>query len=199
VSQELTFETLDNRFDPREGYIVRLKNEFAGLGGDVRYAKSSIGGSYYYPIMEDWTVSLRGETGGIVGLGQDTRISDRFFIGGRNLRGFEFAGVGPRDVRSDDSLGGKYFYTGTLELAFPLITPEELNIRGRVFTDIGTAWGLDKTTVDVRDETSPRISVGAGITWQSPFGPIVVDLGIAVVKEDFDKTELVNVSFGTQF
>ena len=199
VSQELTFSTVDNRFDPRDGTLLRLRNEFSGLGGDVRFAKSSVRGAYYYPVTDNWTLSVRGETGGIVGLGQNTRISDRYFIGGRNLRGFAFAGVGPRDVAANDSLGGNYFYTGTLEVAFPLISPDSLNIRGRVFTDIGAAWGLDKTTATVQDESSPRVSAGVGITWQSPFGPIVIDLGLAILKEDFDETELVNFNFGTQF
>jgi outer membrane protein insertion porin family len=96
-------------------------------------------------------------------------------------------------------LGGKYFYTGTLELGFPLGLPEEFDIRGRIFTDICSAWGLDKTDVGVADESGPRISVGTGVSWQSPFGPIIIDLGFAVIDESFDKTEMLNFSFGTQF
>jgi outer membrane protein insertion porin family len=199
ISHELRYDTRDSRFDPHEGMVLRLRNELAGLGGDVFYIKSSVGGEYHYPLAEDWTISVDGEVGNIIGLGQDTRISDRHFIGGGNCRGFEFAGVGPRDRPTEDPLGGKNFYTGTLEMGFPLGLPEEYDIRGRIFTDICSSWDLDQTNANVLDEATPRVSVGAGISWQSPFGPIILDLGFAVVDEPFDKTELVNFSFGTQF
>ncbi len=199
ISHELKYDTRDNRFAPHEGMALRLRNEIAGLGGDVFYIKSSVGGEYHYPVAEDWTVSVDAEVGNIVGLGQDTRISDRHFVGGGNCRGFEFAGVGPRDRLTDDALGGKNFYTGSLEMGFPLGLPEEYDIRGRIFTDFCSAWDLDKTNANVLDQASPRVSVGAGVSWQSPFGPIILDLGFAVMDEAFDKNELINFSFGTQF
>ena len=98
-----------------------------------------------------------------------------------------------------DSLGGKHFYTTTLELSFPVGLPPELNFRGRLFSDVGAAWGIDGSDADVDDSSSPRMSVGTGFSWISPFGPVVVDLGWAIVKEDFDNTQLVNFSFGTRF
>ena len=199
ISHELLWDTRDNRFDPREGLVLRLRNEVAGLGGDVFFLKTSVGGEYPYPVAEDLTISGDAEVGNIFGLGQDTRVSDRYFIGGSNCRGFEFAGVGPRDLPSDDVLGGNNFYTGTLELGFPLGFPEEFDIRGRIFTDICSAFGLDQTDVGVADESAPRISVGTGVSWQSPFGPIIIDLGFAVIDEGFDQNELLNFSFGTQF
>ncbi|MFQ5468435.1 MAG: BamA/TamA family outer membrane protein, partial [Kiloniellaceae bacterium] len=199
VGHELNYDTRDNRFDPHEGFVVRLRNDFAGLGGDVFFFKSSVGGAYYYPITESWTASTRGEIGNIFGLGQDTRITDRKFVGGRDCRGFQSSGIGPRDRVSDDPLGGKNFYTASLELGFPLGLPDEFDIRGRIFTDACAAWGLDSSLVDVQDESAPRVSVGGGISWNSPFGPIVVDLGLAVIKEDFDQTEVLNFNFGTQF
>ncbi len=150
-------------------------------------------------IADNWTISTDATIGHILGLGEDTRISDRFFVGGSNCRGFEFAGVGPRDVPSGDALGGKNFYYGTLELSFPLGFPAEFDIRGRFFTDICSAWDLDRSNANVRDESSPRVSVGTGVSWNSPFGPILIDLGYAVIEESFDKTEVLNFSFGTQF
>jgi len=201
VGHELNYDTRDNRFRPHEGYVLRLRNDLAGLGGDVFFFKSSVGGAYYYPISEKWTASTRGEIGNIFGLGDDTRISDRKFVGGRDCRGFQSSGVGPRDRISDDPLGGKNFYTGSLELDFPLGLPDQFDIRGRIFTDACAAWSLDTSNslVDVQDKSSPRVSVGTGISWNSPFGPIVVDLGLAVIKEDFDQTEVLNFNFGTQF
>ncbi len=199
VSQELIWDTRDNRFDPRRGTALRMRTEVAGVGGDVHFFKPSVEGEYHYPIEEEWTASVDAELGTIVGIGEDTRISDRHFVGAGNCRGFEFAGVGPRDRVSNDALGGKHFYTGTVELGFPLGLPEEFQVRGRVFTDVCSAWDLDKTSATVQDQASPRVSTGAGISWDSPFGPIRLDLGFAVIKEDFDETELLSFNFGTQF
>ncbi len=199
VGHELVYDRRDSRFDPREGYVVRLRNDVAGLGGDVHYLRSRLGAGYYFPIAEDWTISARGEIGNIFGLGEDTRISDRFFAGGNTCRGFKFAGVGPRDRVTEDPLGGKNTYNGTVEFSFPLGLPDEFAIRGRVFSDVCAAWDLDRVNVDTLDENTPRVSVGAGLTWKSPFGPIVIDLGFAVQDEAFDETELLNFSFGTQF
>ena len=199
LSQTLTYDTRDRRTGAREGALIGLNNEVAGLGGDVFFLKSILSAGYTIPFAENWTIGTRAKVGNIIGLNQDTRISDRFRIGGRNLRGFQFAGIGPRDRPTGDPLGAKQFYTGTLELGFPLGLPDELAIRGRIFADAGSAWGLDKTDADVQDEASLRASVGAGITWQSPLGPFVIDFGFALLKEPFDRTERLSISFGTQF
>jgi outer membrane protein insertion porin family len=135
------------------------------------------------------------------GIGEDTRVSDRFYLNSRKIRGFEFGGIGPRDANTGDSLGAKQYYVGSVQLAFPLGLPEEFDIRGRVFTDVGAAWGVDdlSTNVRVQDSSSPRVSIGGGFSWNSPLGPIEVDLGFPIVEEDFDQTELLSFSFGTSF
>jgi outer membrane protein insertion porin family len=201
VSNELTYDTRDSRFDPREGFISSLRTEFFGLGGDVTFVRATASAGYYYTVFEDYTLSVRGSGGTMTGIGEDTLISDRFFKGGGQPRGFEYGGIGPRDAATDDSLGGKNFYTGTVEASFPLDLPFDLDIRGRVFTDIGAAWAIDDNSipVDVQDSSAPRVTIGTGISWNSPFGPVVVDLGLALVKEDFDETEIFSFSFGTQF
>jgi outer membrane protein insertion porin family len=201
VAHELTYDTRDSRFDTHEGFVVRLSNQVAGLGGDVFFLKSQLGGNYYFPLAERWTFRLGADTGFIIGLGEDTRISDRFYIGGNTLRGFDFAGVGPRDLDSMDPIGGNQFWTGTAELSFPLGLPEEYDVRGRLFVDVGANWDFDGDVAGatIEDSDAPRVSVGTGVTWNSPFGPIVIDLGFAVVKEDFDETEVLNFSFGTSF
>ncbi len=200
VAQEISYDTRDSRFDPREGWVTRLSTQVAGLGGNVNFLKTSASGGYYYPLTEDFTLSFLGEVGNITGLNDDTRASDRFFLGGTAFRGFEFAGVGPRDAVTDDALGGKNFYTATTEISFPIGLPADLDVRGRVFGIIGSVWDLDNdTTAIVDDESSPRVSIGTGVTWNSPFGPVLVDIGIPVVKESFDKDELLSFSFGTRF
>lgn len=201
ISHDLSYDTRDSRFDAREGYIISMLNEFAGLGGDVRYLRNSGGGAYYQPLFGDVTASIRGEVGHIFGINQETLVSDRFFLGQDQIRGFEFAGVGPRDAVTDDALGGKNFYVGGVEMSFPIGLPDEFQIRGRLFTDVGAAWDVDSVPdgTIVEDSSSPRVSIGAGLSWVSPFGPIIVDLGFPIVKEDFDKEELFSFSFGTRF
>lgn len=199
IGNDFTYDTRDSQFDTREGEIVRLRTTVAGLGGDRNFFKATLGGGYYYTVADDWTFSTRGEVGQIIGLGEDTRIADRFFVGGSRPRGFEIGGISPRDRASDDALGANSFYSGTLELTFPLGLPEEFDIRGRLFTDVGASFGIDGSDAGVDDSSSPRVTIGTGVSWNSPFGPIVVDLGYAVIKEDFDETEILNFSFGTNF
>ena len=199
IGQTLRWDTRDARFDPRDGHVIRFNTTAAGIGGDVRFLRTTLGGAYYQPILEDVTGRISAEVGNIVGIDYDTKVSDRFFRGGSTLRGFNTSGIGPRDALTNDALGGKHYYSGTLELSFPVGLPEELNFRGRLFSDVGSLWGIDGDDTDVDDDSSPRMSVGTGFSWISPFGPIVIDVAVPVLEEDYDETELINFSFGTRF
>ena len=200
IGHTLTYDRHDDRFFPTEGYYLRASQEVAGLGGDVRYLRHSGEARYYFPITDQWIGSLSGNAGHIFGLDDDVRIQDRFFVGGANFRGFETAGVGPRDSITTDSLGGNTFVVGTAEVSFPLGLPSEFNIRGRFFSDFGTITSIDdKEPPAILDEASLRTTVGFGLTYVSPFGPIEIDLAVPVIDETFDKTELFRFSFGTRF
>ena len=200
IAQEISYDTRDSRFDPREGVLVSLSTQLAGLGGNVEFLKTTANAGYFIPVGDDLTLSFNGELGNIVGLGEDTRASDRFYLGGSSFRGFQFAGIGPRDAVTDDALGGKNYYTGTAEFSFPLGLPEEFDIRGRVFGIVGSLFDLDNDTAAIiDDESSPRVSIGTGVTWNSPFGPVLIDIGLPIVKEDFDEREILSFSFGTRF
>ncbi len=199
ITNITTYDGRDSVINPTEGFFTRLTNSVAGLGGDVRYFRTVADAGYYYSVFDGWIASVSGEGGVVWGLGQDVRLFDRFFVGGDNLRGFETAGVGPRDLRTDDSLGGEWFYTGTLQLAFPLPLPDELQFRGRIFADFGSAGGVATSDPDVVDTGTLRASVGLGVTWNSPFGPIGVDYGIPVLKESFDKTQSFRFNLGARF
>src|SRR3546814_18800465 len=111
----------------------------------------------------------------MAGIGEDTLISDRFFKGGGQPRGFEYGGIGPRDAKTGDAPGGKNFYTGTVELAFPLDLPFDLALRGRLFTDIGAAWAIDdhRIPVDVEDSSPPPVTVGTALPRHHPLPPVV--------------------------
>ena len=169
IAQEISYDSRDSRFDPREGVLVSLSTQLAGLGGNVEFLKTTANAGYFIPVGDDLTLSFNGELGNIVGLGEDTRASDRFYLGGNSFRGFQFAGIGPRDAVTDDALGGKNYYTGTAEFSFPLGLPDEFDIRGRVFGIVGSLFDLDnETAAIIDDESSPRVSIGTGVTWNSP-------------------------------
>ena len=199
VSHTISYDRRDNAINPTAGYFADFTTDAAGLGGSVTYLRNRIDGGYYYSVSDQWILSFLASGGHISGLGEDTRVGDRFFIGGDNIRGFETDGIGPRDTDTDDALGAELFYAGSIQLAFPLGLPTEFEIRGRVFTDFGSAWSLPNSGPDIADSSNIRASVGTGITWVSPFGPIGIDLGVPITKEDFDRTEIVRVNFGTRF
>ena len=199
VGQVLTYDTTNDRQDPSEGVLAKLDVEVAGLGGSERYVKPQISGVYYYPVATNWVASVGAKVGAIRGLGKDIRISDRYFIGQEEVRGFAIAGIGPRDGATGDALGANSFYAGSAELTFPLGLPKEFGVKGRVFADIGSAFDLDASGPTIQDESSPRVSAGVGVSWASPFGPVRVDMGFPLIKQSFDKKELFRFSFGTRF
>jgi outer membrane protein insertion porin family len=199
VGHTLGYDRLDSTVSPTSGYFVRMNNDVAGLGGDVFHVRNKLSGGKYFPLQDDWVLGLRA-TGGYIAAynGKNVRISDRFMVGGDDIRGFRTGGIGPRDS-TGDTLGGEWMYAGTAEVLFPLGLPPEFGVKGKMFTDLGSAGKIDPTSATVRDTGSLRASVGAGINWASPFGPIGIDFGVPVLKESFDKTELVRVNFGTKF
>jgi len=199
VEHGISYDTRDSRIEPTKGYYARLATNLSGLGGDVYSVKNILSGAYHWTPHEGFLLTVGGKAGYVVALSDDVLLSERFFVGGRDLRGFATGGVGPRDLSTDDSLGGEWMYTGTVELGFPLGLPSELGVSGRLFTDIGSAGEIATTRSGIGDTGSLRASLGFGVTWKSPFGPLGLDLGIPLMKESFDETEIVRVNFGTRF
>jgi outer membrane protein insertion porin family len=204
IGQELSYDTRDSRLEPTTGFVTRLSTDFAGLGGDVHFLRARISGTQYYEIYEKYVLSGTVEAGYIWGIDEDVRINDRFFLGGENLRGFEFAGLGPRDLTggADDALGGNRFTRGSIELSFPTPLPDDLGFKGHAFTDFGTLGDNDENPLTgevFKHDESLRLSVGAGMSWQSPFGPIRLDLAQAILRKRYDNTQFVHFSFGTRF
>ncbi len=201
VGHSLSYDRLDSIVTPTSGYYLRMNNDLAGLGGDTHHLRNRLSAAKYFPLPEDWVLALRGTGGYIAGYGgKDVRIADRFMIGGDDVRGFRTGGISPRDKSTNDALGGEWMYTGTAETIFPLgFLPPELGVKGKFFTDLGSSGKLNPTGSDVNDTGALRVSVGTGVSWASPFGLIGIDLGFPIMKEGFDKTELMRVSFGTKF
>ncbi|PJK29742.1 outer membrane protein assembly factor BamA [Minwuia thermotolerans] len=197
VGYTLRYDQTDDPITPTSGFVTTLEQEFAGLGGDVRDIRTQVRHAQFFPLWGDFVLQQSVRGGAVVGLFEDIRINRRFFVGGDTFRGFAPSGVGPRDVATRDALGGEFFAVGTTELQFPLGLPEELGMSGRVFSDYGTAFGVVANGVE--DDPSPRLSFGVGVTWKSPFGPMLFDVSRAVLKNDFDETEAFRFSFGTRF
>ena len=148
IGQVLLYDRRDDRLDPSGGYYASLGNDFAGVGFGVDYVRNKVNAGYYYSVFPEWVLSVTGEAGYIFGWnGQNVLIQDRFFVGGDNLRGFQSAGIGPRDSVSGDALGGQKYYLGSVTLGVPLGLPKEFGVSGRVFTDFGTLYHIEPTNI----------------------------------------------------
>ncbi len=194
---------------PTRGWAGSLRQDLAGIGGDVNYVKTEAEATWFYGIRPNWIVSVQGQVGYVAGWnGDPIRINDRFFKGGNSFRGFETAGMGPRQLNTTDALGGNFYTIGTVELTLPNYLPEQYGIKTSLFADVGTLGVLDdryKLTSDgsindnIADELSLRASAGVSIHWNSPMGPIRFDISKVLAKEDYDKTESFRFSTSTQF
>jgi outer membrane protein insertion porin family len=201
LGNEFLYDRRDNRFDPSGGYYIRLRNDLSTAPGNFSYLGTRLGAGYYMPLTKSKSVvaGLTGEVGYLQDLGKPIFISNSYQLGGQTFRGFESAGIGPRDSVSGDSLGGKKYVVGTFQVSFPVGLPEEYQVRGHAFTDFGTLTGTDADITTIQDSASLRLSAGVGVLWKSPFGPIAIDVAVPVLKQSFDKTQLINFSVGTSF
>lgn len=214
VLYSLIYDTLDSRSDPHEGLYARFNQEFAGVGGDVNYLKTTSQASYYREIMPESGIvgMLKVQGGHIIGTGGggDVRQTDIFFKGGESVRGFKSSGFGPRDSVTGDALGGNIYVAGTAEIVFPFpLLPPELGFRGAVFADAGTLFATSDQVSSwnsilvfpIGDATDPslRSSVGASILWQSPVGPIRMDYGFVLSSEVYDVEQAWRFGGGTRF
>lgn len=201
VGHKLTYDRRDNRTDPTEGYILGFGNDVAGLGGDARFLRTNVNAGQYFDLADGYVLGFTGQFGYMFKFGRDIGISHRYFLGGENsMRGFEAAGISPRDKDTGDALGSNWSTNESAELRFPLGTPEELGLSGKAFVDVGTAGkfdGMDRSEVDY--SSAFRVSAGFGVIWRSPMGPMNLNFGFPLVKESFDETEMIQFNFGTRF
>lgn len=293
IGASLIYDDRDNRVRPTRGQSVVGSIDFAGLGGSVKYIRGRLNGSKHWRVLGDFIFTASGEGGYIHSLENrsstpgdgidDVRLTDRFFLGEPQIRGFDIRGVGPRVVRSstipgldtdgnpineivevtngrqtDDAIGGRAYYLGRAELEIPLGSgARELGLRPSIFVDVGAVFKVTQPllltdlqtqrqrtifdtdgnaigvapeflTVDTDgnatltldsvdangdpnpiatnfverffgDSPSPRLSVGFGVNWNSPFGPFRIDVARALLKEPGDDTKLFTFNVGTQF
>lgn len=265
----IIYDTLDNRVRPTRGQTASINVDVAGLGGDVKYARVVAKAAKYWPLGKGFIFSLSSEGGAITGWGgDDVRLTDRFYLGEPQIRGFGIRGVGPRVTRqyftpnedgtvtngtkSDDAVGGKYYYMNRAELEIPLGSgAREMGLRPSIFVDAGAVWGSNfkksdltdcsngciptyyvrnsdgtnssSTTTSATDSSTglantptgdyaynftetfagdswhPRVAVGFGVNWNSPFGPFRIDISKVLLKETGDNTKTFTFNVGTQF
>ena len=199
LAQTLVYDTRDDKLNPRRGNLANYGLSFAGIGGSVRHLKNTFKATTYLPIGEKLVSSLTLAGGLLLPIDDEARIIDRFVLGGRSLRGFQSAGVGPRDRSSGDAVGGEWFYTASAQLKFPIGLPNEFQVEGRAFSDFGSIGKTDTSLGTIDNDSSLRGAVGFGISWQSPVGPFTIDFAKAFLKETFDKTETIRFDLGTRF
>jgi outer membrane protein insertion porin family len=209
IGQTLTVDYRDSKLTPHTGWVTRLGTDFAGIGGDSHFIRTKLDGAYYIPLdrftgNSDWDLVFQGSVGKMFTLGGKQLIIDRFFLGGDNLRGFETAGAGPHSVPAGDSLGGNFIWTQTTELRFPLPVSHDLGLTGRAFVDVGSLSGVNSLVVNgvpiaLTDKSAPRVGTGVGLSWKTPFGLLNIDVAVPVLKQKYDKSQLIRFGFGTRF
>ena len=191
----ITRNTLDSRFTPRMGSLASFTTKFAGLGGDADFYTLVASAAKYFPMPWDCAFMMRGTIGYSDGIGgDDVPIFEKFFLGGLDsLRGFEDRTVGPHERRGDysrfiedpdeyDVVGGEKELFFNFEYIFPIL--KEAGIRGVVFFDTGNAYRSGEDFF-----SDMRKSAGFGIRWQSPFGPLRLEMGFNLdPKSEYDES-----------
>lgn len=215
VSLGLVYNTIDDMKNPHEGIYATTTAEFAGLGGDAKYVKLTGRGSIYQTLSEQFDLVglISGGAGHVQGYGNDgqLRIFDQFQSTDRMIRGFAYGGIGPVDPATGDHLGGTTYFNASAEAQFPIpVVPESFGLRGAVFADAATLYG-SKINRHLNDgnpnndiniagtDLQLRASVGVGLMWASPFGPIRIDYAIPVKKQDQDDVQEFNFGISTRF
>ena len=221
----LTYNTLDNNKDPTSGILAKWSEDFAGLGGDVRYVKSTADVKFYTPVVSDIVGVIHAQAGMLNswGGGGDAnadninggiRMLDNFQMGPNLVRGFAPMGIGPRDMTfgtTQDALGGTKYWGVSAELQMPFwFLPKETGLKGAVFADAGSLWDYKgirflpsdpSQTVNLGDTDSMKVrsSVGVGLIWASPFGPLRFDYAVPISKVTGDRVQEFRFGGGTSF
>jgi len=223
IGYTLSYNTLDNNRLPTSGIFAELRQDFAGVGGDVNFIRTQVEARTYYEVLNDVVSVFKLQAGNISGWGgKDLRMLDHFQMGPNLVRGFAPAGLGPRDLTpgtTNDALGGSLYWGASVEAQTPLyFLPKDIGIKVAVFADAGSLWDYQGPTFwNVTGETlqvglnSPsmiRSSVGVGLLWDSPLGPLRFDLAYPITKycttgiggnEVCDRTQVFRFSGGTKF
>jgi outer membrane protein insertion porin family len=218
VGYDLAYNTLDNNRNPTSGMLAIIKQDFAGVGGDVKYIRTTGDFRTYYEPIQDVIGVLRLQGGYIHGWGSDgLRMLDHFQMGPALVRGFAPSGIGPRDITpgtAQDALGGSVYWGSSVEFQTPFfLAPKEVGIKLAVFADAGSVWryvgpttwfppspnATGEALTLSNNNMSVNSSVGVGLLWASPFGPLRFDLAYPITKQSFDRTQVFRFTGGSVF
>jgi outer membrane protein insertion porin family len=193
ITTEWIRNSTDFYQDPTCGGITKLSLEYAGLGGTEDFVKSIVEHRHFFPLFWGTVFSVHGEVGYVVSTNDDdVSITEKFFLGGiRTLRGFESREVGPTD-ENGNFIGGEKMGYFNFEYLFPIY--KDLGLKGVLFYDTGNAWTDDEDYF-----TDMRNSVGAGIRWQSPLGPLRFEWGYNLSPRDDEKQSVFEFTIGKAF
>ncbi len=203
VGYNYNYDSRRGGLNPNAGVVFRFGQEF-GIG-DTQFIKTSALVAAETKILnEELTLRATIEGGYLKYSEGDSRVTDRYFLGSRTMRGFEAGGIGPRDAATDDALGGNAFAVARLEAEFPIGVPEEFGITGGAFIDHGSVWdvgnlrGLGESDVLYNDFT-PRTVAGLSIFWATPIGPLRFNFTEPLDVQDGDRTKNFDVTISTSF
>jgi outer membrane protein insertion porin family len=204
--------TVDNPIDPRTGTVTTLSTEFGGLGGTNSFIKGVAHFRYFYPFLKSQTLGTfvlsQGVTFGIGtnlngGTGGELPLYERFFPGGvggpGDVRGYQLYSLGPQvtifsqngQPESVQDVGGSKELLLSNEITFPILSG--LGIRGVIFSDAGQAFRLkDSLAID-----QLQASIGIGLRWKSPFGPLAVDIAFPLNPRPADQSTVFEVGAGS--
>ena len=218
IGTSLTWDNRNHPKSPTRGTFASVSSEFAGVGGDVQYIRVQGEGRAYYPLTEKITLVGRVVGGEVSGWGgQDVRLLDLFYRGGETIRGFNRGGYGPRDTLTGDAVGGQYHWSTTAEIRFPIpLVPDDLGLSAAVFADAGSLFGAGASVKVVNnqcgvaapsiangiclvDNKSVRSSLGGSLIWNSPLGPLRLDIAKAITKDPNDKLQILRFGAATKF
>ncbi|MEI8150922.1 MAG: outer membrane protein assembly factor BamA, partial [Hyphomicrobiales bacterium] len=208
----VSYNTLDNNRAPTAGLYAEFKQDFAGVGGDVNFIRSTVDTRTYYEVFSDVISVLHLQAGHLGGWGgRDLRMLDHFQMGPNLVRGFAPSGIGPRDLTAgtrQDPLGGTVYWGASVEAQAPFyFLPKDAGLKGAVFADVGSLWNYKGPTtfattgetLSPADTSAIRASVGVGLIWNSPFGPLRFDYAFPLAKQGFDKIQQFRFGGGTKF
>ncbi|MDB4198119.1 outer membrane protein assembly factor BamA [Ascidiaceihabitans sp.] len=206
IGYTYSYDTRISGLNPDAGVLLELSQDFAGLGGDSKYVKTTAKAVGQRRVLSSDVVLRATVEGGTLSFsGGKNRTVDRFILTPGILRGFEPGGIGPRDITSGDALGGNLYVAARFEAEFPVGLPEEYGLSGALFYDVGNLWGLKGVTGDtspfsVHDKSdSLRHVVGFGILLKSPIGPLRFNFTKALQLEDYDRKQDFDFTLSTIF
>jgi outer membrane protein insertion porin family len=209
IGDTVTYSTLDNTKSPTSGINSQLKQDLAGLGGDVKFLRTTEDLRYYRPINDDVVSLVRAQGGYVTGWGgQQVPLLNSFFGGPTMVRGFAPNGFGPRDLTPGttmDNVGGSAYWATTAELQSNIPgVPQEYGLKATAFVDAGSVFRYSGPTtfpgssqsLQLANTNVLRSSVGAGLTWASPFGALTIDYAVPLTKAAYDVVQPFRFSGG---